>query len=100
MSLKHLHTAMLAAVLLAGTAAIAAAQSSPPPDPSKADTGKGNSAWTNPEIESEPPTPNGGFSSGAHSGNELPTTKGISKNDRNVSEELKNNKERATTGER
>jgi hypothetical protein len=98
MRLKHLYTATLAATLLVGATALACAQASPPPDPSNAATGKGNSAWTNPEIEAEPPTPNGGFSSGAHSGNESPTTKGISKNDENLSEESKKNQERATTG--
>ncbi len=61
MGLKHLYAATLAAALLAGSTALACAQASPPPDPSKATTGKGNSAWTNPEIEAEPPTPNGGI---------------------------------------
>ena len=99
MSLKHLHSVILGATLLAGMTAYACAQSNPPTDPSKDTAGKGNSAWTHPEIESEPPTPNGGFSSGAHKGNESPTSKGISKNDQNVTEESKKNKKRATTGE-
>ena len=37
------------------------------------------------------------MSSGAHSGNESPTTKGISKNGNHVSEESKHNQEKATS---
>ena len=100
MSLKHLHTAMLAAVLLAGTAAHRrrAVKSAARSEQSR--HRQRQQRLDQSADRGEPPTPNGGISSGAHSGNESPTTKGISKNDNNVSEESKKNKERATTGER
>ena len=44
MASKHQSVAILSAMLLAGMTAVAAAQSTSAPDPSKATTGKANSA--------------------------------------------------------
>jgi hypothetical protein len=97
MSLNHIATAIFAAALLAGTACSALAQSD-----SKADVrdGSGNSAWTKPDVQSEPPTPNGGMSSGAHSGNESPTKSGNSAKRKSEPTAAQDDKDSATTGQK
>ena len=88
MFFKNSYMTLFAATLLAASVAFAFAQSNTVSDTSSATTGKGNSAWSKPDIESEPPTPNGGLSSGAHKGNESPTHAGNSANGQNQSEEF------------
>ena len=74
MSRIHACGAALAAMLLAGFTSLAAAgptginSTGGVPIPPQAD----------PAVDSVPPTPNGGMSSGAHLGNELPTHPGNS----------------------
>jgi hypothetical protein len=98
MFLKSSCITTLAATLLAVSSALACAQANTAPGPSKASTDKGSSAWSKPAVNSEPPTANGGISSGAHTGNESPTHAGNSANGQNQSEESKENQRRATTG--
>lgn len=97
MFFKNSYMTLFAATLLAASVAFAFAQSNTVSDTSSATTGKGNSAWSKPDIESEPPTPSGGLTSGAHKGNESPTHAGNSANGQNQSEELKENQRRAIT---
>jgi len=104
MLLRQSYTAMVAATVLAATATLAMAQSSPPQGTSqpqdKATTATGNEAWSKPDVASEPPAPNGGMSSGAHLGNESPTKPGISGGHQPMSTESKENLDRATSGSR
>jgi hypothetical protein len=73
MSLKRRCGTLLAATLLAGFAG--AAFAGPSGDKTQADK---IPRQENPAIDSVPPTPNGGMSSGAHLGNESPTYPGNS----------------------
>jgi hypothetical protein len=73
MSLKRRCGMLLAATLLAGFAG--AASAGPSSDKNAADK---IPQQANPAINSVPPTPNGGMSSGAHLGNESPTQPGNS----------------------
>ncbi len=98
MSFNRSSTAMLAAMFLAATSVPIFAQSDPPQE--KATTGEANEAWTKPEINSPPPTPNGGMSSGTHKGNELPTRPGISAGDQGMSEQSEENLNRTPSGSR
>jgi hypothetical protein len=102
---KHSCTGLLAAAVIAATTTLVFAQANSSQGMTrgqeaqdKATTAEGNEAWTKPEINSPPPTPNGGMSSGTHVGNESPTMPGISGGDRDMSKESKKNLDRATSG--
>jgi hypothetical protein len=89
---------LVAVTLFAATSTPMFAQSGSSQD--KATTGEVNEAWTKPEINSPPPTSNGGMSTGAHNGNESPTKPGISAGHQTMSGEAEKNQNRIPSGSR
>ncbi len=86
----HYSRIVLAAILLSGGTAGVFAQSKPLAEEGKPEavgtTGQANDPRDPPSVREHYSAPNGGMSSGAHTGNESPTKKGNSANDANASE--------------
>lgn len=100
MTFTRLATLACTAAFIAGAPAFAFAQTPSAPASGSAGPGTGNPAWSKPDVQAEPPTPNGGMSSGAHKGNESPTNAGNSANGQNETAESQQNKDRATSGQK